>query len=227
MQSRVVSIATVPEPPAAGTVDSELVAATWHFEVVGAVISVDDDRHPAITRQAMTTTVTAKVRGSCFMCAGRRCTSAFEGPPNVAVSAPGFSMEPMPPGRLAEHRRLAFVHASAARLTVPGHVTGLTRRSKPGSSCSVPREDASVHRTTGRDCPQLRRVQTNERPTHRGGEPHFHEWDAIGGVAATLETLIVISVRAVAPPAPATAPSSHPSRRGAPILVPYCSNDSP
>ena len=67
VQSRAVSIATIPEPPAAGAFDSELVADTWHFEVVGAVISVEDDWQPAITRQAMATTVTGKVRSSRLM----------------------------------------------------------------------------------------------------------------------------------------------------------------
>jgi len=76
VQSRVVSIATVPEPPAAGTLDSELVAVTWHFEVVGAVISVEVEWQPAITRQAMTTTVAAKVRSNCFMCARRLSKSS-------------------------------------------------------------------------------------------------------------------------------------------------------
>ena len=70
VQSGVVSIATVPEPPAAGTLDSELVADSWHFEVVGAVICVEDEWQPAITRQAMTTTVTGKVRSSRLMFAG-------------------------------------------------------------------------------------------------------------------------------------------------------------
>ena len=60
VQSRVVSIVTVPEPPAAGTFDSELVADSWHFEVVGAVISVEDDWQPAIIRQTRTTDISGR-----------------------------------------------------------------------------------------------------------------------------------------------------------------------
>ena len=98
LQSRVVSIATVPEPPAAGTFDSELVADSSHFEVVGAVISVEDEWQPAITRQAMITTVTGRVRSSRLMFAGRLSKSpAFESPRSVAADAPSVSTEPMQP----------------------------------------------------------------------------------------------------------------------------------
>ena len=65
VQSRVVSIATVPAPPAAGTFDMELVADSWHFDVVGATSCVDDDDlQPAIASQAITAEVSGKVRAS-------------------------------------------------------------------------------------------------------------------------------------------------------------------
>jgi hypothetical protein len=56
LQSRVVSMATDPWPPVAGTFDSELVTASWHFGVDGAVelTCVDDESQPATTRQANT-----------------------------------------------------------------------------------------------------------------------------------------------------------------------------
>jgi hypothetical protein len=64
VQSRVVSIVTVPEPPAAGTFDSELVADSWHFDVVGEVTCVEDDSQPAMARQAMIAKVSGTVRSS-------------------------------------------------------------------------------------------------------------------------------------------------------------------
>lgn len=67
VQSRVVSMATVPEPPAAGTLESELLKDSSHFEVVGAAGCVEDEEdvpHPAITRHAMTAEVSGTARFS-------------------------------------------------------------------------------------------------------------------------------------------------------------------
>jgi hypothetical protein len=74
VQSRVVSIVTVPEPPAAGAFDNELLADSWHFEVVGAVISVEDDSQPAINRQTTTTEMSGNGRNgrSLFPCDSAR-----------------------------------------------------------------------------------------------------------------------------------------------------------
>ncbi len=41
VQSRVAVTATVPWPPAAGNVGTEVVAPTWHFWVVGDTIAVE------------------------------------------------------------------------------------------------------------------------------------------------------------------------------------------
>jgi hypothetical protein len=45
VQSRLVSMAMVPDAPVAGTDGNELVATTEHFAAVGALVVMDDDPH--------------------------------------------------------------------------------------------------------------------------------------------------------------------------------------
>lgn len=86
VQSRVVSIATVPDPPEAGTFVNELVTESWHFEVVGAVTCTEDEWQPATVRQAMIPKVSGKLRSSPIS-SPRRPDDLAKAPPSNSRNA--------------------------------------------------------------------------------------------------------------------------------------------
>jgi hypothetical protein len=63
VQSLVVATATLPVAPANGAECMVVVAVTWHFELVGATVEMDDDPHAAAIHAASTVRIADRHRG--------------------------------------------------------------------------------------------------------------------------------------------------------------------